>query len=939
MTVQSTTIRVDYNGNGITTAFSYPYRVYDSSHFEVSITDADGVVTAQALTTDYTVTLAADFSAATITMLSAAPATGERLTIALSPPSTQLTDLQNFDGTPSDIIERVFDLAALRDARQDEQLSRTISFGSTSQVTGITIADPVANNFLRVSADGLSIEMSTGTSSVGGGDMDASVYDPATIGEQIVGLTATQTLTNKTLTGPTLTEAVLNTSVSGTAVLDEDDMVSDSAVKLATQQSIKAYVDAQVAGAVAGDQWGDAVDASIVPDTDGAYDLGSNTKYFDNAYILTINIDAAFNLAAGVSFSMGDESFIDNNQIYFSDGTNEAYLDKSFGVLVSDGTGSFQANANALQIDDGTESVDMTAQIMRWTNGAINAGLSASDSLTIGARDVDGAAYTAFITLTSNNTPTCNLSSAVTHNSQAILNASYLDTDTLLAANSDSKIATQKAVKAYTDAAVSGLTNIKASCAVATTANITLSGEQTLDGVLTSTSRVLVKNQSTASQNGIYVSAAGSWSRATDLDDDAEIPYAAVLVTGGSTQAGSRWQLPISSGTVGSTDLNWVQIDSTSSYTAGTGLSLGGNVFSIDSSVVTLTGSQTLTNKTLTNPTIANLNGTAINNCIIGASTPAAANFTTAQTTGTVLMGIGGANANASLPYDLTSTNIGLSIKANDASSGGSNVHYTTQIVCNKTGGTADAAALGASALAVGSNVDIWGATIYASANTGTSNVGLVGLEVGIRNFGSGAASNGGVCLLMGPMGYYKIKSHIQLGANFSGGGTPQSQYGIVYNHFDGGANGRNIWTDAFIHTEGYSTTYGPTYGINFDSVGFGTAAINIVGCTGTYGIRDTGAKTIGIALEGAYSSAIRFLGSGSAMISGGASTGYTNGIDLRNCNFSGGYEIITDGFQVTNGGAVGFPGISVEGSAGALVGYARMAFGGAVRKVPVYAV
>jgi len=55
----------------------------------------------------------------------------------------------------------------------------------------------------------------------------------------------TKTLTNKTLTNPTLTSPVLNTGVSGTAILDEDDMSTDSATQLATQQSIKAYVDAQ----------------------------------------------------------------------------------------------------------------------------------------------------------------------------------------------------------------------------------------------------------------------------------------------------------------------------------------------------------------------------------------------------------------------------------------------------------------------------------------------------------------------------------------------------------------------------------------------------------------------------------------------------------------------------------------------------------------------
>jgi hypothetical protein len=62
---------------------------------------------------------------------------------------------------------------------------------------------------------------------------------------------ASVTLTNKTLTAPVLTSPVIDTGVSGTAVLDEDDMVSNSATKLATQQSIKAYVDAAIAGVAA----------------------------------------------------------------------------------------------------------------------------------------------------------------------------------------------------------------------------------------------------------------------------------------------------------------------------------------------------------------------------------------------------------------------------------------------------------------------------------------------------------------------------------------------------------------------------------------------------------------------------------------------------------------------------------------------------------------
>ena len=70
-------------------------------------------------------------------------------------------------------------------------------------------------------------------------------------------IAATETLTNKTLTSPTLTSPVFNTALSGTAVKDEDDMASDSATALVTQQSFKAYVDNTLA----------AQDLDIAPDS------------------------------------------------------------------------------------------------------------------------------------------------------------------------------------------------------------------------------------------------------------------------------------------------------------------------------------------------------------------------------------------------------------------------------------------------------------------------------------------------------------------------------------------------------------------------------------------------------------------------------------------------------------------------------------------------
>lgn len=100
-------------------------------------------------------------------------------------------------------------------------------------------------------------------------------------------------------------------------------------------------------------------------------------------------------------------------------------------------------------------------------------------------------------------------------------------------------------------------TNVKLSCATATTANIVLSGEQTIDGVLTSGSRVLVKNQTTASENGIYVSAAGAWTRATDSDTGAELDDAMVKVTGGTTNSNTYWKQTTKPVTLGTSSVVW----------------------------------------------------------------------------------------------------------------------------------------------------------------------------------------------------------------------------------------------------------------------------------------------------------------------------------------------------------------------------------------------
>lgn len=150
------------------------------------------------------------------------------------------------------------------------------------------------------------------------------------------------------------------------------------------------------------------------------------------------------------------------------------------------------------------------------------------------------------------------------------------------------------ATKNYVDSVAQGL-DPKQSVKAATTTNITLSGLQNIDGIsVQAGDRVLVKNQSTASQNGIYVASASAWARAADMNVWAEVPNAFVFVEEGSTQADSGWVVTSNQGgTIDSTAITWVQFSGAGSYTAGNGLQLTGNEFSVkaDGSTINVSAS------------------------------------------------------------------------------------------------------------------------------------------------------------------------------------------------------------------------------------------------------------------------------------------------------------------------------------------------------------
>ena len=150
------------------------------------------------------------------------------------------------------------------------------------------------------------------------------------------------------------------------------------------------------------------------------------------------------------------------------------------------------------------------------------------------------------------------------------------------------------ATKYYVDSVAQGL-NVKQAVIATTTGNITLNGLSTQSGgdwtsSLTAGDRVLVKNQSTQADNGIYLASSSGWTRSPDANTWADLISAFTFVQTGATEADTGWVCTVDAGgTLGVTPVVWAQFSGAGTYTAGTGLTLSGNQFSITNTAVTAT--------------------------------------------------------------------------------------------------------------------------------------------------------------------------------------------------------------------------------------------------------------------------------------------------------------------------------------------------------------
>jgi hypothetical protein len=186
--------------------------------------------------------------------------------------------------------------------------------------------------------------------------------------------------------------------------------------------------------------------------------------------------------------------------------------------------------------------------------------------------------------------------------------------------------ATDAATKAYVDSVTEGL-HIHEAAVAATTANVNLANAlengDVLDGITLATgNRILVKNQSTASENGIYVvQASGQPTRATDFDTAAEVDSGDfIFVYSGTVNASTGWVQTNKPATIGTDAINFTQFSGAGTYLAGNGLTLTGNTFTINTGVtVDLNTAQTLTNKSISGSanTLTNIPNNALSNSAI----------------------------------------------------------------------------------------------------------------------------------------------------------------------------------------------------------------------------------------------------------------------------------------------------------------------------------
>lgn len=248
-------------------------------------------------------------------------------------------------------------------------------------------------------------------------------------------------------------------------------------------------------------------------------------------------------------------------------------------------TGSVTGNAGTATALATGRTIAITGDL-EYTSGSFNGSANVTGTGTLATVNSNVGTYTK-VTINAKGLATAGSQASLTDLAAPATAFSFNSQN--LTNLADPVNAQDAATKSYVDSTAQGL-DTKASCVVASTANIaTLSGLLTIDGVtVASGDRVLVKNQTTQANNGIYVASATAWARSSDMNLWAEFPAAYTFIEQGTTQADTGWVCTSNQGgTLGTTAVTWAQFSGAGGYSAGTGLTLSGTTFSISNTAVT----------------------------------------------------------------------------------------------------------------------------------------------------------------------------------------------------------------------------------------------------------------------------------------------------------------------------------------------------------------
>lgn len=173
MTVQNSTYRADYTGNGVTTSFAVPFYFLDPTHLTVLQTDLNGNVATLALNSAYTVT-GAGVSAGGTLLMATAPVSGYKIAVLRNVPLTQLSHFVPNDPLPASTLEQNFDQLTMEVQQLQEQVNRAISV--SPGITGVnpTLPVPATGKIIGWNGLGTGLQNYTGIPAIG--DANTTTY-------------------------------------------------------------------------------------------------------------------------------------------------------------------------------------------------------------------------------------------------------------------------------------------------------------------------------------------------------------------------------------------------------------------------------------------------------------------------------------------------------------------------------------------------------------------------------------------------------------------------------------------------------------------------------------------------------------------------------------------------------------------------------------------